>query len=141
MKQKGFTLVELLVVIAIIGILSTVAIVNLNSARDKAKFASAQAAMSQMATPMILCMDEQVGGGTVTWLANGPVAGSEPCDATSVSGSEFPDLGTGWSYSATGAYWGHDYNTYEWHFCAVSTSGDDIDCTQDGCSATTTCPT
>jgi prepilin-type N-terminal cleavage/methylation domain-containing protein len=36
-KKKGFTLVELLVVIAIIGILSSVAIVNLNSARAKAR--------------------------------------------------------------------------------------------------------
>lgn len=32
-KQKGFTLIELLVVIAIIGILSTVAMTSLNSAR------------------------------------------------------------------------------------------------------------
>ena len=36
----GFTLVELLVVIAIIGILSSVAVINLNSARDKAKEAA-----------------------------------------------------------------------------------------------------
>ena len=35
--KAGFTLVELLVVIAIIGILSTVAVVNLNHARAKAR--------------------------------------------------------------------------------------------------------
>ena len=45
-NNKGFTLVELLVVIAIIGILSSVAVVNLNTARDKAKDAKAMQELS-----------------------------------------------------------------------------------------------
>ncbi|MBU0707785.1 type II secretion system GspH family protein [Patescibacteria group bacterium] len=36
-NKKGFTLIELLVVIAIIGLLSTLAIVSLNTAREKSR--------------------------------------------------------------------------------------------------------
>ncbi len=47
-KNKGFTLLELLVVIAIIGILSTIVLVSLQSARRRAQDAAIQSQLAQI---------------------------------------------------------------------------------------------
>ncbi len=51
-NKKGFTLIELLVVIAIIGLLSTLAVVALTSARKKARDSKRVADMKQLQTAM-----------------------------------------------------------------------------------------
>ncbi|MFA6355039.1 MAG: type II secretion system protein [Candidatus Paceibacterota bacterium] len=47
-RNKGFTLIELLVVIAIIGILSSVVLSSLSSARDKGKDTSVKSTLASM---------------------------------------------------------------------------------------------
>src|SRR5688572_17741976 len=53
-NEKGFTLIELLVVIAIIGLLSTLAVVALNSARQKSRDSKRVADIKQIQTALEL---------------------------------------------------------------------------------------
>ncbi len=55
---RGFTLIELLVVIAIIGLLSSVVLASLNTARGKAKDAAIKEAVHQLSTVMALNYDD-----------------------------------------------------------------------------------
>jgi len=60
-KQKGFTLIELLVVIAIIGLLSTLAVVSLNNAREKSRDAKRMSDVKQIQSALELYFNDQNG--------------------------------------------------------------------------------
>lgn len=58
-KNKGFTLIELLVVIAIIGLLASVVLLALNSARQKARDAKRLADVRQFASALELYFNDK----------------------------------------------------------------------------------
>ena len=59
-NKKGFTLIELLVVIAIIGLLATIAVVALNSARTSSRDAKRIADVRQVQTGLELYYNEYI---------------------------------------------------------------------------------
>jgi prepilin-type N-terminal cleavage/methylation domain-containing protein len=108
MKRKAFTLVELLVVIAIIGLLSTVAIVSLGTARAKSRNAKRVADVKQLVTAFSMGLDangtypagtacvSSVCLGSLSWLPHDAAvdafinpfitAPTDPADGTRVQG-------------------------------------------------------
>lgn len=118
-KQKGFTLIELLVVIAIIGLLSTLAVVALNNARQKSRDAKRISDIKQIQTALELYYNDANGYpqtanlveagdalsyGSTTYMGSIPTAPT-PADGTCTTGNNtytYAAVGTtGTSYNLT----------------------------------------
>lgn len=104
-NKKGFTLIELLVVIAIIGILSSVVLASLNTARQKARDAKRVADIKQLQTALELLYDTC--GAYPTLASEGPLTPGMTVGSCGSQLSNFiatiptaPTGGTGYTYKS-----------------------------------------
>lgn len=126
MKKKGFTLIELLVVVAIIGLLATLAVVALNTARAKARDSKRVSDVKQIQTALALYFTDNssypttanfvtggaIGTSSVIYMSKIPAAPSPSNDGSCPAGI------TDYVYSSDGT------NTYTLSYCLGSNTGD-----------------
>lgn len=131
--SRGFTLIELLVVIAIIGLLSSIILASLNSARIKSRDARRLADMKQIQTALELYYNDNTtypttaSGGTTVTSALGSVLAPNYIQSVPKDPSRADTSATGYLYCSTD---GQSYamladleKTGTWCVVAQGTSG------------------
>lgn len=135
---KGFTLIELLVVIAIIGILSTLAVVALNNARQKARDAKRVSDIKQIQTALELYFGDQQGypkqAAIVLGAGGTSCTGSTACTALDNSVAGFVNASAICSGVGCTVYMGQvpaspQPNGNAYTYCSAATAGGACDAT------------
>jgi prepilin-type N-terminal cleavage/methylation domain-containing protein len=100
-KNRGFTLIELLVVIAIIGILSSVVLASLNSARQKSRDAKRISDIKQLQLALELSFDTNNSYPAAIGIADLVTPGyisAIPQDPSTAAAYTYAQIGSGTGY-------------------------------------------
>ncbi len=126
-NQKGFTLIELLVVIAIIGLLASVVLLALNSARAKSRDAKRLADIRQLSTALELYYNDQGGYPGAAASLSPSYIGQVPSAPTPADGgctttnNAYTYASSGSSYTGSGG--ATVYPSYTYTFCLGQQTG------------------
>ena len=129
-NKEGFTLIELLVVIAIIGLLSTLSILALNSARARARDAKRIADVKQIQTALEMYYNDvgdypataSVTPGSILSSTNGTYLRAVPTPPLPTDGTSCGTGITAYTYAKTGTTGSN--SSYTIQYCLGSTIND-----------------
>lgn len=119
--QKGFTLIELLVVIAIIGLLASVVLLALNSARQKSRDAKRLADVRQIASALELYFNDNSRYPATSEYGSGGTIPLAPTYLTAVP--TYPGPIDSPCTTSTYAYTSPGAASYQLVFCLSATTG------------------
>jgi len=119
--QKGFTLIELLVVIAIIGLLASVVLLALNSARQKSRDAKRLADVRQVASALELYFNDNSRYPATAEYGYGGTLPLSPTYLTALP--TYPGPVDSPCTTLTYAYTSAGAATYQLTFCLSATTG------------------
>jgi general secretion pathway protein G len=121
--KKGFTLIELLVVIAIIGLLSTLSILALNSARARSRDAKRISDVRQIQTALEMYYNDNNDYPSTTTSLTPTYIKTVPTPPTPIDGTSCPDAQPFYTYAATGTFIAGT-RSYSLNYClGATTSG------------------
>ncbi len=111
--HRGFTLIELLVVVAIIGVLASIVMVSLNSARNKGKNASIKSQMAELRAAAELYNDDMAS--YTGWCSDS--------QNTRISGGAVSAGGTAYACNDSASAWAAGITMVDGTFWCVDSNG------------------